>query len=121
MHVQDLSQNRRIARLTQLTRELELSRNAAQTMAVLRQGLVEMEGFIASLFVSTRGLGPGRYRVVRANLTEESEGDLLQPSQEDRDDVRSGGVLGWITSGSDPKIIQGVDWSCDPEFRVAVA
>jgi sigma-B regulation protein RsbU (phosphoserine phosphatase) len=121
MHVQDLAQNRRIARLTQLTRELERSRDADQTMRILRQGLVEMEGFVASLFICTRDLTPGRYRVVRANLSAQSEGDLLQPPQEHCDAIQSGGILGSITSGDDPKIIQDADWSCDPDFRDALA
>jgi sigma-B regulation protein RsbU (phosphoserine phosphatase) len=120
MHVQDLRQNRRIARLTQLTRELQHSRNADQTMRILRQGLVEMEGFVPSLFVSTRGLGPAQYRVVRANLTEGSEGDLLRPSHDDQDRIRSGGVVGSITSGNDPKIVLDVDWSSDPDFSVTL-
>ncbi len=59
MHLQDLSQNRRIARLTQLTRELEQSRTPEETLQMLETGFAEVEGFVASLLLSTRGLSPG--------------------------------------------------------------
>ena len=64
MHKQDLSQNRRIARLTQLTLELEQSRTPEETLRILERGFAEVGGFVASLLLSTRGLSPGHYRVV---------------------------------------------------------
>ena len=58
MDLQDVSQNRRIARLAQLTQELEHSRSADETMRMLLRAFADVGGFVASLFVSTRGLRP---------------------------------------------------------------
>ena len=66
VRTQDLSQNRRIARLTQLTRELEQSRTPEDTLQILERGFTEVDGFVASLLLSTRGLSPGHFRVVDA-------------------------------------------------------
>jgi hypothetical protein len=77
VRTQDLSQNRRIARLTQLTRELEQSHTPEDTLRVLERGFTDVDGFVASLLLSTRGLSPGHYRAVGAQLKDEplSEGE----------------------------------------------
>ncbi len=93
MHLQDLSQNRRIARLTQLTRELEQSRTPEDTLWILERGLAEVDGFVASLLLSTRGLGPGHYRVVGTQLKDEPLGDLHSRAKEEPAPVRRGGIL----------------------------
>ena len=116
MHTQDLSQNRRIARLTQLTRELEQSRTPEETLQMLETGFAEVEGFVASLLLSTRGLSPGHYRVVGAQLKDEPPNDLRSQAKEEPGPVRRGGILGAIIKCREPQLVQDVDWSCDPFF-----
>ena len=93
VRTQDLSQNRRIARLTQLTRELEQSRTPEDTLRVLERGFVEVDGFVASLLLSTRGLSPGHYRVVDAHLKDEPLSDLHSPAKQKLGPVLCGGIL----------------------------
>lgn len=62
VHAQDLTQNRKIARLAQLTRELVQSRTPEDTLRILERGFAEVDGFVASLLLSTRGLSPGQLR-----------------------------------------------------------
>ena len=93
MHLQDLSQNRRIARLAQLTRELEQSQTPEDTLRILERGFAEVDGFVASLLLSTRGLSPGHYRVVGAQLKDEPLSDLPSPAKEEPGPVRRGGIL----------------------------
>jgi hypothetical protein len=45
----------------------------------LERALAEVDGFVASLLLSTRGLSPGHYRVVASQLKDEPLSDL--PSQ----------------------------------------
>ena len=117
MHLQDLSQNRRIARLAQLTRELEQSRTPEDTLRILERGFAEVDGFVASLLLSTRGLSPGHYRVVGAQLKDEPLSDLPSQAKEEPGPVRRGGILGAIISRREPQLVQDVDWSRDPFFR----
>jgi phosphoserine phosphatase RsbU/P len=117
MDVQDVSQNRRIARLAQLTQELEHSHSADATVRTLLRAFADVGGFVASLFVSTRGLRAGEYRVVRVHLGDDLEGDLLDPSPQEQAPVRRGGILGTITRSREPQILQDVDWSCDTHLR----
>ena len=117
MHLQDLSQNRRIARLAQLTRELEQSRTPEDTLRILERGFADVEGFVASLLLSTRGLSPGHYRVVGAQLKDEPLSDLPSQAKEEPGPVRRGGILGAIISRREPQLVQDVDWSRDPFYR----
>ena len=117
MHTQDLSQNRRIARLAQLTRELEQSRTPEDTLRILERGFAEVEGFVASLLLSTRGLGPGHYRVVGAHLKDEPLSDLHSQAKEEPGPVLCGGILGAILRRREPQLLQDVDWARDPFFR----
>ena len=117
MHVQDLSQNHRIARLAQLTRELEQSRTPEDTLRILERGFAEVDGFVASLLLSTRGLSPGHYRVVGAELKDEPLSDLPSQAKEEPTPVRRGGILGAIIRRREPQLVQDVDWSRDPFYR----
>ena len=121
MHLQDLSQNRRIARLAQLTRELEQSRTPEDTLRILERGFAEVDGFVASLLLSTRGLSPGHYRVVGTQLKDEPLSDLRSKAKEEPGSVRRGGILGAIISRHEPQLIQDVDWSRDPFFCETLA
>jgi phosphoserine phosphatase RsbU/P len=114
MDVQDLSHNRRIASLMRLTRDLGLSRTPDETLRVVRRGLADAHGFVASVLLSTRGLGPGQYRVVSTDLVDGSGNGRLR---DDPDLVRSGGVVAAILGRAEPQLIQSVDWSRDPSFR----
>ncbi len=117
MHTQDLSQNRRIARLAQLTRELEQSRTPEDTLRIVERGFVEVDGFVASLLLSTRGLCPSHYRVVDAHLKDEPLSDLHGPAKQEPGSVLAGGILGAILRRHEPQLLQDVDWEHDPFFR----
>ena len=117
MYTQDLSQNRRIARLTQLTRELAQSRTPEKTGPILHRAFAEADGFVVSLLLSTRGLGPGHYRVFRARLKDEPGCDLPGQAQEELGPVQCGGILGAIIRRREPQLLQDVDWARDPFFH----
>ena len=115
--MRDLSQNSRIARLAQLTRELEQSRTPEDTLRILERGFTEVDGFVASLLLSTRGLSPGHYRVVDAHLKDEPLSDLDSPAKQEPGPVLCGGILGAILRRREPQLLQDVDWTRDPFFR----
>jgi len=102
VRTQDLSQNRRIARLTQLTRELEQSRTPEDTLRILERGFAEVDGFVASLLLSTRGLSPGHYRVVDAHLKDQPLSDLHSPAKQEPGPVLCGGISALDGVGSYP-------------------
>ena len=104
MHVQDLSQNRRIARLAQLTRELEQSRTPEDTLRIIERGFAEVDGFVASLLLSTRDLSPGHYRVVDAHLKDEPLSDLHSPGEGGARSRATRGILGAIISRREPQL-----------------
>jgi len=109
--------NRRIARFTQLTQELEQSRTPEDTLRILERALAEVDGFVASLLLSTRGLSPGHYRVVATQLKDEPLGDLPSLAKEESGPVRHGGILGAIVRRREPQLVQDVDSAHDPFFR----
>lgn len=121
MHTLDLSRNRRIARLAQLTRELEQSQTPESTLRIIERGFAEASGFIASLLLSTRGLNPGRYRVVDAHLKDEPLSDCHALANGELGLVRHGGILGAIVARREPQLLHDVDWACDPFFRETLA
>lgn len=121
MHAQDLSQNRKIARLAQLTRELEQSRTPEDTLRIVERGFAEVDGFVASLLLSTRGLSPGQYRVVDAHLKDEPLGDLHILAKREPSSVLCGGILGTILLCREPQLLQDVDWTHDPFFRATLS
>jgi sigma-B regulation protein RsbU (phosphoserine phosphatase) len=118
MNVQDVSQNRRIASLTKLMRELEQSRTPQQTIRTLQRGFSETDGFGASMLLSTRGLPRGQYRVVQMLL---DDGPFTRDHAEHAPisdgPVQGGGVVAAIIGRPEPQLIQDVDWSSDPYFR----
>ena len=117
MDVEDVSSNPKIARLTRLTRELEQSRTAEQTMRALRRGFSEGDDFIPPVLLSTRGLPPGDYRVVPLHVSDEPPNGDLHPAEEQPGPVHSGGIMAAIISRCEPQLIQNVDWSHDPYFH----
>jgi sigma-B regulation protein RsbU (phosphoserine phosphatase) len=122
MLVQEMSHNRRIASLGRLTRELGQSRTISQSMRILQHAFAEVEGFVASLFISTRGLEPGQYRVIQARWTEQLEGDVLDdPTREEQIPIVSGGIIGSVIRQREPQLLQNVDWSGDPLFSKTLA
>jgi sigma-B regulation protein RsbU (phosphoserine phosphatase) len=96
---------------------LEQSRTPGDTLRILERGFAEVDGFVASLLLSTRGLSPGHYRVVDAHLKDEPLSDLHNPAKQDPSPVRHGGILGAIVSRHEPQLLQDVDWARDPFFR----
>jgi sigma-B regulation protein RsbU (phosphoserine phosphatase) len=116
MEVQELSQNLRIAGLARLTQELQHSQTADQTLRALQRGLGELDGFVGLMLLSTRGLTAGQYRVVRTQLTEDPQTDVLQSARWQGGPVQSGGILAEIIGQLEPRLIHDVNWSDDPYF-----
>src|SRR5271163_4893414 len=116
MDAEDLTQNPRIARLTRLRRELEQTRSADESLRTLQRGFADVGGFVASMLVSTRGLPPGQYRVVRLQMNDERQSDVFAPAQPEPGPVLSGGIVAAIVARLEPQLVQNVDWSGDPCF-----
>src|SRR6476660_9571569 len=95
MLMQDVSHNRRLARLTQLTEDLTQSRSAEQTFETLEREFLEVDGFVASILLSTAGLPDGHYRVLRIRF-HGGNGSTGDQSHSRVAGVRSGGVLAAI-------------------------
>jgi sigma-B regulation protein RsbU (phosphoserine phosphatase) len=93
------------------------SRSPEDTLRILERGFAEVDGFVASLLLSTRGLSPGHYRVVDAHLKDEPLRDLHSLGKEEPGPVRRGGILGAIISRREPQLVQDVDWARDPFDR----
>ena len=116
----DLSQNLKIATLQRLTRNLVQSLNLEDTLRALHRGFTEIDGFFASVMLSTRGLNRGRWRVVRMHLTDDPQDNLLDAASEEQAPVHSGGIVAAITARPEPQLLQDVDWSQDPFFHEAL-
>jgi serine phosphatase RsbU (regulator of sigma subunit) len=111
-----LSQNPKVARLAKLTQDLQQSRNPDQTLHALQAGLADDGEILTSMFLSTRGLAPGEYQVIRMHLRDKRQNELEQQIR-DRSRKRCGGVIGAIVSHGQPQLLDDVDWSADPQFR----
>ena len=75
MNVQELSHHREMQRLTRLTQELRQSCTPRQTLDAFHRGFAEEDELLASLLLSTGGLGPDQYRVVRMQLPDDPQGN----------------------------------------------
>jgi phosphoserine phosphatase RsbU/P len=117
MEVQDFSQNRAIASLTKLMRELEHSRTPEQTLQTLDRGFTDAYGFVASMLLSTRGLPRGQYRVVQLRLEEGILNDYAGEATDESGPVQTCGIVAGIIGRSEPQLIQNVDWASDPYFH----
>jgi sigma-B regulation protein RsbU (phosphoserine phosphatase) len=110
MNSQDLSKNRRLATLAKLPRDLEQSRSPADTLRIVRRSFAEAEGPVASVWLSTRNLASGEYRILGVEVGGEAERDPFSV-QEAGSAVQSGGTLGAITACGKPQLLQDVEWS----------
>jgi sigma-B regulation protein RsbU (phosphoserine phosphatase) len=117
MDAQDLSQHRQIRRLTRLTQELQRSRTPRQTLDAFHRGFAEEDELLASLLLSTRGLGPNGYRIISMRLPDDPHGGGFDPEGPDAGPGHSGGIVHEIVACARPQLIQDVDWSPDPFFR----
>jgi sigma-B regulation protein RsbU (phosphoserine phosphatase) len=115
MVVLDVSQNPKVARLAKLTQDLQQSRNPDQTLRALQEGFAEEGNIVASVLLSTRGLAPDEYRIVRVHLGDNSQSELDMDIRDHRP-KRCGGIIGAILTRGQPQLLQDVDWSGDPHF-----
>jgi sigma-B regulation protein RsbU (phosphoserine phosphatase) len=104
-----------VARLAKLTQDLQQSRNPDQTLRALQAGFADDGEILASVLLSTRGLAPGEYRVVRIHLSDHPQKELDLDIQ-DRRSKRCGGMIGAILSRGRAQLLKDVDWSDDPHF-----
>jgi sigma-B regulation protein RsbU (phosphoserine phosphatase) len=115
MVVLDVSQNPKVARLAMLTQELRHSRSPDETLGALQAGFADEGEALASALLSTRGLAPGEYRVVRMHWNDRQQNqldwDVRDPGRK-----RSGGVIAAILTRGHPQLLQDVDWSGDEHF-----
>jgi sigma-B regulation protein RsbU (phosphoserine phosphatase) len=93
---------------------LEQSRTPEDTLRILERAFAEVDGFVASLLLSTRGLSPGHYRVVDAHLKDEPLSDRHSPAKREPSPVLYGGIFGAILRRREPQLLQDVDWARDP-------
>jgi sigma-B regulation protein RsbU (phosphoserine phosphatase) len=113
---QDLSQNLKVDRLTKLRGDLKQSRSPEESLRALQRGFSDGNSLFGSLLVSTRGLGPGQYRVVRTQLADQPAGNAVATAGSASAPVQSGGVVAAITAPARPQLLQNVDWAEDPFF-----
>ena len=117
MRAEDVSRGSRIAGLTRLRRGLERCHTTYETLRVLHQGFGDPSTTL--ILVSTRGLGPGKSRVLCAQSGDGPPTVSLEAST--RWSECSGGTLSEIIAGNEPRLLQDVDWSSDPQFHEAWA
>lgn len=117
MTVEIPSATSRIESLGRLTRKLQQSSTPEETLRALQRGFGEVDGFVGSILISTRGLPPGRYRVIRLQLTDEPQHELFVGKQVQSHFSGSTGVLGPILAQREAQFVQDVDWSRDPVFH----
>jgi sigma-B regulation protein RsbU (phosphoserine phosphatase) len=115
MVVLDMSQNPKVARLAKLTQDLQQSRSPDQTLRALQAGFADEGEVPASVLLSTRGLAPDEYRVVRMHVSDHphDEPDL---GAAERYPPRRGGIVSAILARGGPQLLQDVDWSRDSYF-----
>jgi sigma-B regulation protein RsbU (phosphoserine phosphatase) len=116
MQVQDLSANPRIESVKRLTQALQRSATPEQSLRAIQQALSEVNGFVASVLLSTRGLPAGQYRVVQMRLEELQVDQPHPPPITQTAPPRSGGMMGTIIGSGEPQLIQEVEWSPDSFF-----
>jgi hypothetical protein len=114
--MQDLSNNPHIQRLTTLTQELQQSRSLDQTLPAFHRGFEEEDEFLASLFLSTRGLEPNQYRVVSLQLRDQPPDSSFDQASREPGCICCGGRVAEIIARVEPQLLHVVDWSSDPQF-----
>lgn len=109
-----IDQNRRISRLSRLKRELGLCHSLERTLETLQRAFFDVESPVASILLSTAGYPAGHYRVLRAELSDES---TSTPPGAEAGNLHFGGTIAAITAVAQPRLLDDVDWSNDPHFR----
>jgi len=117
MQINDLSQNPRIASLMELMRRVEHDRTPFDTLRTVENGFESAYGPSASMEISTQGLAPGQFRVVRLQLPGKRQEPRPDPWTSQESPVLEGGVIGEIIRSDYPRLVHDVDWSSDPFFR----
>ncbi|HEX4124093.1 MAG TPA: PP2C family protein-serine/threonine phosphatase [Tepidisphaeraceae bacterium] len=121
MKADDLSTNVHVATLARLRRELQHSRTPVQTLRTVRQAMADLYGPVASLMLSTRGLGAGEYRVVEIRSADADPGESSDPWSQGGAPVYRGGVIARMIDWPGPRVFREVDWSDDPYFHDVLA
>jgi phosphoserine phosphatase RsbU/P len=117
MQIDDLSNNPRIASLMEMMRRVEQDRTPFDTLCTVRNGLESAYGPSAYMELSTQGLAPGQFRLIRLQLPGMQPEPLLDPWTSPEFPVLEGGVIGEIILSDYPLLVHDVDWSADPFFR----
>lgn len=120
MTPQDISQNHRLVSLAKLPRELEESRSPGDTLRIVRRSFAEADGLVASVWISTRDVPPGNYRVVGVETGGDAERDPFD-AHKSKSAIEFGGALGAIIEHGSPQLLQNVDWSRDPALAESLS
>jgi len=115
MERQELSHNGRIQRLAELTQELRQSHTTEQTLRAFEHGFAEGGQPLISLFLSTRGLTGGQYRLIRMALPGPHETSVDPMARTDA--IHRGGIVSAVIDTQEAQLIQDVDWSDDWFFH----
>lgn len=118
MRIEDMSERARVRRLERLTLDLRRCQTPDETLRAFQRGFADEGESTISLLLSTRGVGPGRVRVVPMRgvspLDAEGRGALTLPIVRD-------GPLSTILSKPAPQLIHDLDWSSESYFRPMLA
>ncbi len=121
--VLDLSSNRHVAPMMQLVEDLSRADDPQDVLRTFGEGIRKVRPIHAYLSLSTRGLGPGQFKITRylPGFTERE----LEPSDPwsnwHKLPVLSGGLLGQIVEAGAPVILHDLKLRDDPAIADMLA
>lgn len=125
MHDVDLTGNPRIAELTRVMRRVSGLTDPSEMLEAFSPWLGDRLRRDYMVTVSRRGMEPGRYKLTRvlagANARADALGERRDPWRSWNDlPARSGGLVGSILEGDEPRLVHGLDLADDPVLGPAM-
>src|SRR5436190_7771684 len=119
-HELDISASGRVASLTRLMADMVGVTDARAALELFKEGMRRTYPPVCAAHVSTRGLAPGEYRVVRLTSADgHDHGPAGGPWDYEAVPVRADGVLSELTAAGRPRVIHAIDLSADPALAAA--